>query len=294
MKCFYHNRDLDGIFSGALVMQHVRVDLMGGDMIGVDYGDKLDRRQIVPGEHVYVVDFSFPPEDMEWLMKNATLVWIDHHKTAIDDSKGRSYGTSSGLRMVGVAACALAWEYFSHDKHPQDNMPIGIRLLSDYDVWNNSDERYWRDDVMPFQYGARAKSFTVENFPVGAMSSRDYVHLVKLQGTGILEYQKGVDEKAMDFGAFPATLNVPNGTTLKVIACNNMARNSQTFASVWDAERYEAMCVFGLNKSGKWVFSLYTDRDDIDVSVIAKAFGGGGHRQAAGFMLNDWKTAFKS
>jgi nanoRNase/pAp phosphatase (c-di-AMP/oligoRNAs hydrolase) len=32
----------------------------------------------------------------------------------------------------------------------------------------------------------------------------------------------------------------------------------------------------------KWVVSLYTTKD-IDVSEIAKKYGGGGHKQAAGF-----------
>jgi nanoRNase/pAp phosphatase (c-di-AMP/oligoRNAs hydrolase) len=33
----------------------------------------------------------------------------------------------------------------------------------------------------------------------------------------------------------------------------------------------------------KWVVFLYTDKENVDVSNIAKNYGGGGHRSAAGF-----------
>ena len=37
-------------------------------------------------------------------------------------------------------------------------------------------------------------------------------------------------------------------------------------------------------KDGQWTVSLYTTPETgIDVSLIAKAYGGGGHKQAAGF-----------
>jgi len=37
---------------------------------------------------------------------------------------------------------------------------------------------------------------------------------------------------------------------------------------------------------GKYVFQLRTVRTDVDVSAIAKRYGGGGHKTAAGFVLD--------
>ena len=42
------------------------------------------------------------------------------------------------------------------------------------------------------------------------------------------------------------------------------------------------MLTFGWRK-GQWAVSLYSSNADIDVSKIAKAKGGGGHKGAAGF-----------
>ena len=58
------------------------------------------------------------------------------------------------------------------------------------------------------------------------------------------------------------------------------------FSSIWNPEKYDAMLTFGYRK-GQWTVSLYSDRDDVDVSVIAKNRGGGGHKGASGFQCKE-------
>jgi nanoRNase/pAp phosphatase (c-di-AMP/oligoRNAs hydrolase) len=41
-----------------------------------------------------------------------------------------------------------------------------------------------------------------------------------------------------------------------------------------------------------WVISLYTTKDNVDCSVLAKNRGGGGHKQAAGFQVDNIKDIF--
>ena len=67
-------------------------------------------------------------------------------------------------------------------------------------------------------------------------------------------------------------------------ACNEMFTNMKLFDSIIISD-YDILIAFGWRKD-KWIVSLYTKEDYIDVSVIAKFFGGGGHKQAAGF---EWK-----
>jgi len=38
-----------------------------------------------------------------------------------------------------------------------------------------------------------------------------------------------------------------------------------------------------IKKDNIWLFSLYTNKDDVDCSIIAKKYGGGGHKKASGF-----------
>jgi nanoRNase/pAp phosphatase (c-di-AMP/oligoRNAs hydrolase) len=62
--------------------------------------------------------------------------------------------------------------------------------------------------------------------------------------------------------------------------------NSQTFDSVWDPEKYDAMLTFGWRR-GQWTVSLYSVKQDVDVSEVAVKHGGGGHKGAAGFQCTE-------
>jgi phosphoesterase RecJ-like protein len=50
-------------------------------------------------------------------------------------------------------------------------------------------------------------------------------------------------------------------------------------------EGYRAVLVLKEKSDGTVKGSLRTTRDDVDVAAIAKLFGGGGHRKAAGFTM---------
>ena len=60
---------------------------------------------------------------------------------------------------------------------------------------------------------------------------------------------------------------------------------------------YRAVLVLRENDDGTVKGSLRTTRDDVDVAALAKLFGGGGHKKAAGFTVkgklvettNGWK-----
>jgi len=152
-------------------------------------------------------------------------------------------------------------------------------------VWDDTDKDDWEATILPFQMGLRVRNYTVHTFPVVGFlrDDLDYSRFVD-DGRTVLQYQEGVNEKTMQSNAFEAALPYdPNRPPLVVIAANTNFRNSAAFKSVWNPGVYDAMCAFEYRPGGWWSYSLYTDRDDVDVSEIAKALGGGGHRKAAGF-----------
>lgn len=78
-----------------------------------------------------------------------------------------------------------------------------------------------------------------------------------------------------------------------LICLNTLQRGSWQFNSVWDPEKYDAMCVYGQLKDGRWRISLYSTKPEVDCGAICKAFGGGGHVGAAGFVCDElpWRNA---
>ena len=119
----YHRVDLDGIASAAIAFNYCReMDFGTIFKIGWNYGDPIPEIPLIEGNlkekyshKIYVLDISFGEHHKEilnkWIEAGYSVVWMDHHKTAIDDEVLESK-TYHGIRRVGTAACALAWEYF--------------------------------------------------------------------------------------------------------------------------------------------------------------------------------------
>jgi oligoribonuclease NrnB/cAMP/cGMP phosphodiesterase (DHH superfamily) len=266
MKCFYHRSDLDGICSGAVV-KYARPEC---ELAGINHGEEFPWDQIIPGETVYMVDFSLPGHEMYDLNGSCNLVWIDHHKTAIERMEGVNF---DGIQRVGIGACVLVWEYF----FPKTYVPTFIQLLGEWDVWDHSDPR-----CKPFQYGMRTATRSPED-PIWGDLFRDpkgdNFYQILTSGRAVVKYEEQSNEMRVAAAAFETELE-----GLRCIACNQMMTNSTLFDSIWDENKYDAMISFGWRKN-RWSVSLYSTRTD--VSKIAVKFGGGGHKHACGFVCDE-------
>lgn len=99
MTCFYHKSDLDGMCSGAIVKAFDQAV----ELRGIQYGEPFPFDEITPGQNVYMVDFSLQPfSDMERLNNLANLIWIDHHKTSLDEAQQSGFLANGGDRKSVV------------------------------------------------------------------------------------------------------------------------------------------------------------------------------------------------
>lgn len=73
----------------------------------------------------------------------------------------------------------------------------------------------------------------------------------------------------------------------RLVCLNSLQRGSWLFKSVWDPAKHDAMCAYGRLKDGRWRVSLYSTKPEVDCGAICKAFGGGGHAGAAGFLCDE-------
>lgn len=221
-----------------------------------------------------MVDYSLQPFSRMLKLKNkCSLIWIDHHETAIKDAE-QSGVKFQGIQKDGIGACQLVWNYI----YPDKEVPAGVEHLARYDVWDHSHE-----DTIPFQYGFRMyDTWPKTNSSLWEDILNNYNHnvpkIVK-EGKLILNYEKSQNEKFCKAYSFYTEFE-----GYKAIAVNKGFTNSQLFDSVQEDD-YEIMITFCRLElpAKKWTVSMYTKRDDIDVGIIAKKYGGGGHKQAAGF-----------
>ena len=73
---------------------------------------------------------------------------------------------------------------------------------------------------------------------------------------------------------------------LKIYEEHKRKRNERVYRKFGEEyETHDMVCRFAYNGKG-WTYSLYSSNPEIDCSEIAKQYGGGGHRGAAGFKLD--------
>ena len=294
--CFHHT-DADGHCAGAIVKYFVP----HAKTVEINYGYKPEIifDVVNPGDTVFVVDFSFTPEDMQKLVHEmkCRVIWIDHHKTAIESL--HEYKDIEGIRDEKFAGCELAWDYFNNDRNHRPTPEI-VKFVGRYDVWDHSDIR-----VVPFNYGltlldtvpssAEAMDFWATAFeqdPIevptdGSMISAKWgpVDQVLNMGNIAMAYKDARCEYIMK-NSFEYELE-----GLKLICINQNVEDTYSFASVRKPEHDAAVWFYFTGK--KWKWSIRSLKDGIDVTPVARKFGGGGHAGACGFTAAEFSDFFK-
>lgn len=301
----HHSADVDGIFCREIA----RKFLPDAELIGWDFKDDI---LAIPEGQIYVLDlpvdrpfgFTFDPAKPMNGFWQTRVTWIDHHKTSIDTHPQ----TIPGYRIDGVAACRLAWQWFkSMPEHATPNFagrgleetlpskqhfidrqlaePLAVRLAGEYDVWDKRDP-----DAEKFQFGLRSQELTATDWMILldsdlAQPNNHFVQRLLTQGGSLQCYQQHQDANTMH-RSFIHEWQGLKFLTLTIPRCNSL-----TFAAR-DLPETGHDALMGLYNDGThWHISMYhaKHRTDLDLSVIAKQFGGGGHRGACGFK---WPGSF--
>lgn len=296
----YHNADFDGLFCREIA----RKFFPDAELIGWNFGQP---KIPMPAEgQVCILDLS--PDclcdnpALEALAWNR-IIWIDHHKSSIEKWPSSIHG----YRIDGVAACRLAWQYWSvgpgnaHQSlaNKQDFIdrkvtePYAVQLAGEYDIWDKRNP-----DAELLQMGLRSQELTDQTWkmllddsiPVGlegtgmedcALSQSEIVcrHLLS-QGRGV-QYAKNT-ENAQIITSSGFDIDFEG---LHFLACNHARYNSHLFTAGLKPE-HDACLGFAW-RGGRWTVSLYhaPGKEHHDLSVIAVKYGGGGHRGACGFQM---------
>ena len=295
-----HHTDPDGFCAGAIVKYHevLANPYQNIECYGMNHGYDMPWGRIKRAKKIYVVDFSFPIGDMnkvKEIVGYENLIWIDHHKTVIDDYENAGLGDLKGLREVGKAGCELCWIYFNFD----NPMPTGVRVIGRYDVWDieyqNEQEGIFAVDIFPFiqavkYHEARADD---DHFWIKLFETEDYYFELLKEGRLLYDYQQKMNARYAKSHSFEFEWE-----GLRFIALNALNCNSQIFDAVFDPHKHDAVLAYGYTNRN-WSVSMYTAKKEINVGEIAHKYGGGGHRNACGFHclelpfeeLLEWKDA---
>jgi hypothetical protein len=242
---------------------------------------------------IYIVDLSVDELMARPELRNK-IVWIDHHKSAIEkwDNPVEKCPLFKGYRIDGVAACRLCWQWFTNpggdlgvlpskqefiDRKVKE--PALIRLAGEYDIWDH------RDPSGKFlQFGLRSiHEAEFRELLRAQFAGLDDHHLAAVIETGesIKSY---VDKQADEYSAAYAHTIKWEGLTF--CALNIGQRGNSDLLKGGIKPEHDAC--FAWRFDGKQVLvSLYhiDGKTHHDLSLIAVKNGGGGHKGACGFRI---------
>lgn len=260
----------------------------------------------VKGRDLILVDFSYSPAVLQKIRKAArSILILDHHKSAEtdlpacssgelealtvfrmdspdwiapktweyfkgcvyqDECEGAPYANIYALFDMERSGAGIAWDFF----HPGAPRPELIDHVEDRDLW-----RFALPGTREIQ--AAVFSYPYE-FDVWDLLATTPVDTLRAQGVAIeRKHHKDVAElvqvtkRRMVIGHY----TVPVASLPYTLASDagHLMAIGQPFAA----------CYY--DKEGGRVFSLRSTEQGVDVSEVAKLYGGGGHARAAGFTV---------
>jgi len=236
---------------------------------------------------VYLVDFSYQNAVVaDMLRKASSVTLIDHHKTAIDDLQQLRQGNYDHGPLVWFcdlnrSGATLAWDYL----FPGEDRPLLLGHVEDRDLW-----RFKLPGTREIQASVFSHEYSFETWD--KLMAADGVELLKMTAAGAAierKHHKDIAElvrvcmREMTIGGYRVPVaSLPYTMTSDAghLMCNpypspnlhGLVVKPPFAACYWDTAESRA-------------FSLRSHDDGMDVSEVAKQYGGGGHQHASGFKV---------
>lgn len=288
--CIYHGGCADGFTAAWVVWKRLGGDI---DFFPAAYGDAPPA---VTGRDVIIVDFSYKRPVIEAMAATARSVLIlDHHRTAAQELAGLlapSYDCTSADHYADTmewveedpgenlfatfdierSGAQIAFDFF----WPKERLraPL-VEVVADRDLW-----RFDLPDTREISAAIYSRDFGFDVWDDldWRLISQDARRELVAEGKALLrQHDKNVasvirnTRQLMKIGGH--LVPVANAPHFLASDAGNILAEGQSFgATYFDGPLAR-------------VFSLRSRQDGIDVSEIAAGYGGGGHKNAAGFQI---------
>lgn len=225
---------------------------------------------------IYILDFSFPRDVLIELSNLATkVVLIDHHKTAAAELLNWEPPQNVHIFFdMAHSGAMLTWLVLAP---PGQNPPELLKYIEDRDLWRHQLECSAEINAVVANTEKIQEVYTELNNSIELRFDSVVTIGIRL----LASHQRICNEISKD--SRPCSIQTDSGT-YHGLACNCtpqfasdvghiLANNSSTFGATYYTTA-EGNVKWSLRSNG-----------DYDVSAIAQAYGGGGHKNAAGFTL---------
>ena len=224
------------------------------------------------GTALYIVDFCYPIDELVLAAQKASkIVVLDHHISAQKDFEAYQKHSSipSNLEVNIIqnhSGCMIVWQYFQGDIEP----PVLLQHIEDHDLWRHQLPK--TEEICKALYLRLPVNF----------SAFEKINRLTLQKEGaILMKQQQLNVNRLFKARHSIWLNNIKGLAVNAPSMfssdlgHKLAEKSGTFGLTYFYHGKRQCYDCGLRSIG-----------DFDVSELAHQFGGGGHKNAAGFSVD--------
>jgi len=262
----FHANCLDGFGSAYAAWVHFNLQQgIAAEYIPAQHGDVPPDAS---GRTVYLLDYAYKREPMQQLCAQAEkVIVLDHHITALEQLQGldTEFDNLELLLDMTRSGAMISWEYFH-----QEPAPKLLACVQDRDMW------WWQiPESKDLNTGLMAQPFSFAAWHDVAHDEHAFQRLVD-EGNAINRFRNQMVEQ----GKRAAVMGNIAGHEVPVVNCSRVIVSEL----VGELAEGHAFAAGYTDKGNRRSWSLRSSKDGADVAKIAQQFGGGGHKNAAGFV----------
>jgi len=264
-----------------------------GESDAIIQGIKLSNG--VEPDEIWITDLSWTSTATAAHLTNlaregAGVFWIDHHRTAVSRAEAAEFDVPFAARVLSeeYSAARLAFNFL----HKTASESGDERRLHEFDAFQPfaaiaDDHDRWIHQI------PESADWALAVQTLGGMES--YREIIRMREPVLsrrlrlaLENGRNAMDRSLQV-ALATMVERPLGNGLRLRSACCMGYSSEVASKLYEGQHRTVIALFDLRSLG---VSLRRSADcNVDLSELARSFGGGGHAAAAGFAVSDVKRA---
>ena len=265
----YHKDCMDGISSAYIARNSLeRNNAVVPVPLQYSREDELFKEHLTKQDICYFLDFSLKRDKMLELAELVDrIVVIDHHKTAEAELVNLPDNVEVNFDM-NESGATLTWLYFRVEPIPEI-----FEYIKDRDLWN------WK--LPDSREISEALAFLIKPNDIDSFRDNAFIGIMALKEIGSTLLKKTNQQ-------VQSKLSKVQDLTLCDIEFKaiNVTENISELGNEICIEYNKPALMYFITQDMKVICSLRSINELSDVSKVATAFGGGGHRNASGFTVS--------
>lgn len=240
----------------------------------------------VKDKDVILVDFAYPSHILEWLsiVTNSVLV-IDHHKSRMNDLKDLSKYIQLSFSLTECGA-TLTWNYF----YPNKPQPWFLPHVKNRDIGSNG---YYEGNCSESEAVTIAIQHLTKGL-VGKEAFKVYEYLLSVNKEEVVteDIYKQLEERneilQYELDKWDGELMKVGEYVVPIYRLESLAYAHYSLVGSKAAIEHKSLYPFvAIVCDNPKIISLRAAKDSlVDLSILSKSLGGGGHPRAAGYTIN--------